>query len=58
MYFATLNHIHLTKTPDFDLAAEISLDLKGARSLHQIKALAFGSAGEPRSVTVYTGIDS
>jgi hypothetical protein len=50
MHFATLNHIHLTKTPDFDLAAQITLDEKGARRLWQIKALAFESSGRRRVV--------
>lgn len=49
MYFATMNDIHLTKTPDFDIAREISLDEDGARRLTQIKALAFGPAGKPSS---------
>lgn len=47
MFFATMNHIHLTQTPDFDIGAEISLDENGARRLAQIKTLAFGPAGEP-----------
>ncbi|KAL9100393.1 MAG: hypothetical protein Q9163_004236 [Psora crenata] len=45
MYFTTLNHIHLIKTPEFDIAGEITLDENGARRLQQIKALAFGPAG-------------
>lgn len=47
MHFATLNHIHLTKAPDFDLASKITLDEDGARRLHQVKLLAFGPSGEP-----------
>lgn len=50
MHFATLNHIHLTKTPDFDLASQITFGEKGARRLRQIKALAFGSSGKCRVV--------
>jgi hypothetical protein len=49
MHFATLNHIHLIKTPDFDLAAQITLDEEGARRLWQIKTLAFGSSGKRRA---------
>src|SRR6266536_345925 len=46
MYFATLNHLHITKIRDFDLAGEITLDENGARRLRQIKALAFGPSGK------------
>lgn len=46
MHFATLNHLHITKIQDFDLAGEITLDEKGARRLGQIKALAFGPSGK------------
>jgi len=46
MYFATLNHIHLIKTPDFDFAGEITMDEDGARRLQQISALAFGPSGK------------
>lgn len=55
MYFANLNHVHITKSPEFDVAREISLDENGARHLQQIKALAFGPAGEPRSDFVSNG---
>jgi hypothetical protein len=50
MHFATLNHIHLTKTPDFDLASQITFGENGARRLWQIKALAFESSGKCRVV--------
>lgn len=57
MHFATLNHIHLTKTPDFDLASQITFDENGARRLWQIKALAFESSGKRRVVhlTLFAG---
>jgi hypothetical protein len=51
MYFATLNHLHMTSIQDFDLAGEITLDEKGARRLGQIGALAFGPSGKRFTVT-------
>lgn len=45
MYFATLNHVGMTKNPGFDVSAEITLDEAGARRLWQIKRLAFGQPG-------------
>ena len=50
MHFATLNHIHLTKTPDFDLASQITFDENGARRLWEIQALAFEPSGKRRVV--------
>jgi hypothetical protein len=57
MHFATLNHIHLTKTPDFDLASQITFDEDGARRLWQIEALAFESSGKRHVVhlTLFAG---
>ena len=46
MYFATLNHVDMTKYPGFDVSAEITLDEAGARRLWQIKRLAFGQLGK------------
>lgn len=46
MHFATLNHIRLIQNPDFDLAAEITLDEDGAKRLMLIKSLVFESSGK------------
>jgi len=54
MHFATLNYIHLIKTPDFDLAGEITMDGDGARRLQQIRALAFGPSGK-RYLILFVG---
>jgi hypothetical protein len=51
MHFATLNHLHITKIQDFDVAGEITLDEKGARRLGQIMAVAFGPSGKRFTVT-------
>jgi hypothetical protein len=58
MHFATLNHIHLTETPDFDLTSQITFDENGARRLWQIEALAFESPGKRRVVhlTLFAGV--
>ncbi|KIW69880.1 hypothetical protein PV04_02199 [Phialophora macrospora] len=45
MHSATLNHIDLVRNPDFDLAAEITLDGNGYQRLRRIKSLAFESSG-------------
>ena len=50
MHFATLNHIHITQNPDFDLASQVTFDKMGARRLWQIQALAFESSGKCRVV--------
>ena len=46
VHFATLNHLHIARIRDFDLAGEITLDASGARRLQQIKTVAFGPAGK------------
>ena len=46
MHFATLNHVHIMRNPDFNIAAEITFDQKGAVRLQLLKMLAFGPAGE------------
>ena len=58
MHFAALNHLHLTETPDFDLASQISFDENGARRLWQIEALAFKSPGKRHVVhlTLFAGV--
>ncbi|KAJ9616680.1 hypothetical protein H2200_000399 [Cladophialophora chaetospira] len=45
MHFATLNGIYLAKHPDFDLAAEITMNVEGAKRLAEMKYLAFESSG-------------
>lgn len=47
MYFATLKHIHLIRSPGFDIQREISLDESGAEHLKQLKEIAFGTLGMP-----------
>lgn len=47
IYPATLDHINLSKTLDFDVVVEISLDENGLWRLQQIELLAFGPADEP-----------
>ena len=46
MFFATLNHVGMTKYPGFNVSAEITLDEAGAGRLWQIKRLAFGQLGK------------
>jgi hypothetical protein len=46
MHFATINHIHISKTANLDFASEITLDANGARRLRAIKTIAFGPAGK------------
>jgi hypothetical protein len=46
MYFATMNHVHISRIRDFELAGEITLDENGAKRLGQIKAVAFGASGK------------
>jgi hypothetical protein len=41
-----MNHIHLSKIPDFDLAGQITFDEKGARRLGQITTLTFDFSGK------------
>ena len=55
MHSATLNHIHLIKNPDFNLASKITMDAEGARRLQQTKSLAFGSSGEHSSLVLSSG---
>jgi hypothetical protein len=46
MHFATLNHAELLRNPDFDLAANITLDENGFQRLRRIKSLAFEFSGQ------------
>jgi len=46
MYFATINHVHISKIRDFELAGEITLDENGAKRLGEIRAIAFGRSGK------------
>ncbi|KAK2764586.1 hypothetical protein FQN54_009281 [Arachnomyces sp. PD_36] len=45
MYFATINQVHLIKTPEFDLKGEIRLTAEGARRLLSTMKIAFSPSG-------------
>jgi hypothetical protein len=46
MYFATLNHIQISKNPNLGFTRGITCDADGAWRLHLIRAVAFGTPGK------------
>lgn len=46
MYFATLNHVQITKNPDLGFTRGITCDADGAWRLHLIRAVAFDTPGK------------